>query len=498
MKILFTTSEAFPFCKTGGLGDVCGSLPIELARLGHEPTVILPAFRQALNCGRPIEPTGIHFEVPIGRKMVTGTFLRSSLPGDNAVPVYLVHQPQYFDRAELYRENGQDYRDNCERFVFFCRAALEAITALGLGTELVHCHDWTSGLVPAYLRTDLAGVPPYDSIRSLMTIHNIAYQGNFWHWDMELTGIDWKYFNWRQMEFYGNLSFLKTGIAFADALNTVSPRYAQEIQSSPLGCGLEGILQQRRADLSGIINGVDYREWSPEVDTNLNGNNYGVDQVAGSKAACKAALQQEMGLPQVADQPLIALIGRLADQKGFDLVAQLIPKWAPNSLAQWVILGTGEYHYHELFWKLAEQYPDKVAVKLGFANDLAHRIEAGADMFLMPSRYEPCGLNQLYSLKYGTVPVVHATGGLADSITNCSDETLASGKANGFSFDTYNVTALEDALHRAYHTYATNRPAWDQLIRTGMRQDWSWTHSAHEYVSLYKRILTRATHTARN
>jgi len=494
VKILFTTTEAVPFCKTGGLGDVCGSLPLELAELGHEPVVILPAFRQALNCGRPIESTGIRFEVPIGRKMVPGTFLRSSLPGEN-VPVYLVHQPQYYDRPELYRENGHDYKDNCERFVFFCRAALEAVSLLNLDTELVHCHDWTSGLVPAYLKTELCGVPPYDSIRSLLTIHNIAYQGNFWHWDMELTGIDWKYFNWRQMEFFGNLSFLKTGIAFANALNTVSPRYAEEIQSSPLGCGLEGILQHRRDDLFGIINGVDYRVWNPEVDPYLNGHNYGVKTFDTGKGACKAALRREMKLPQVANQPLIAMIGRLADQKGFDLVAQLIPNWVANSPAQWVILGTGDPQYHELLAKLAEEHPEKVAVRLSFSNELAHRIEAGADIFLMPSRYEPCGLNQLYSLKYGTVPVVHATGGLADTITNVTDETLAAGTANGLSFDTYDVTALADAVDRTCRTYA-NRPIWQQLVRTGMQQDWSWNHSAHEYMRLYHRTLTHATNTA--
>jgi starch synthase len=493
VKILFITTEAVPFCKTGGLGDVCGSLPQELARLGHEPVVILPAFRQALNCGRTIEPTDIRFEVPIGRRMVPGTFLRSTLPGDK-VPVYLIHQPHYYDRADLYRENGHDYKDNCERFTFFCRAALEAIPLLDLRTELVHCHDWTSGLVPAYLKTELAGVPPFDSIRSLMTIHNIAYQGNFWHWDMELTGIDWKYFNWRQMEFYGNLSFLKTGLAFADALSTVSPRYAQEIQHSPLGCGLEGMLQQRHDDLFGIINGIDESEWNPETDSFLSGNNYGLANFADGKRACKAALQREMGLPQVADQPLIAMIGRFADQKGFDLVAQLIPHWAANSSAQWVILGTGEAHYHDLFTRLAEQHPDKVAVRIGFSNELAHRIEAGADIFLMPSRYEPCGLNQLFSLKYGTVPVVHATGGLADSITNLTDESLAAGAANGFSFDTYDSTALAGTLDRACQTYA-NRLLWEQLVRTGMRQDWSWNRSACEYERLYTRTLARAKNT---
>ncbi len=495
LKILFATSEAVPFCKTGGLGDVCGSLPRELANLGHEPVILMPAFRQALSAGRPIESTGVRFEIPIGRKTVAGTLLRSTLPGEN-VPVYLVHQPQYYDRAELYREGGHDYKDNCERFVFFSRAALEAIRELDLGTELVHCHDWMTGLIPVYLKTEYCGVPPYDSIGSMLTIHNIAYQGNFWHWDMELTGIDWKYFNWRQMEFFGNLNFLKSGIAFADTLTTVSPRYAKEIQQPPLSCGLEGVLQYRRDDLFGIINGVDYREWSPEVDRYLGGRNYGPQNFAEGKRACKAALQQEVGLPKVSDPPLVAMIGRLADQKGFDLVAKLIPQLAPASNIQWVILGTGEPVYHQLFSDLAKQYPEKVAVRLGFSEDLAHRIEAGADMFLMPSRYEPCGLNQLYSLKYGTVPVVHTTGGLADTITNFTDETLAAGTANGFSFDHYTTAALADALDRGCSTF-TNRPVWEKLIRIGMAQDWSWARSAREYSRLYEHTLaTRAAPTA--
>jgi starch synthase len=492
VKILFATTEAVPFAKTGGLGDVCGSLPLELAKLGHEPVVMLPAFRQALTCGRPIEPTGVTFEVPIGRKTVAGALLRSSLPGGD-VPVYLVEHNDYYNRAELYRENGRDYKDNCERFVFFCRAVLEAISALDLGTELVHCHDWQAGLLPAYLKTELCGVPPYDNIASLMTIHNIAYQGNFWHWDMELTGIDWKHFNWRQMEFYGNLSFLKTGLAFADTLTTVSPRYAEEIQSSPLGCGMEGILQHRHDELVGIINGVDYRMWNPQSDPYLGGHNYSVESFREGKRAAKAALQQEVGLPPVAGEPLVAMIGRLADQKGFDLVANVIAHWAESSGVQWVILGTGEPHYEQLLTDLAAKFPDKVSVRIGFSNELAHRIEAGADIFLMPSRYEPCGLNQLYSLKYGTVPVVHATGGLADTITDASDAALAAGTANGFSFDHYNAAALERVLQRACQAFS-NRAVWDQLIRTGMQQDWSWNRSAREYSRLYERTVARATH----
>jgi starch synthase len=496
VNILFATTEAVPFCKTGGLGDVCGALPQELARLGHEPVIILPAFRQALDSGRPIEPTGIHFEVPIGRKSVPGTFLRSQLPGGE-VPVFLVQQDQYYDRPELYRADGRDYKDNCERFVFFCRAVLEAVKVLELGTELIHCHDWPTGLLPAYLKTELCGVPPYDSLASLFTIHNIAYQGNFWHWDMELTGIDWKYFNWRQMEFYGNLSFMKTGLAFADVLSTVSPRYAKEIQTSPLGSGMEGVLQYRRNDLFGILNGVDYGVWNPEKDAYLTADGYrqyNAETIVDGKRACKAALQREMGLPNSSDRPLVAMIGRLIDQKGFDLVGKVITQWADGSDAQWVFLGTGEPQYHQLLIELAGRHPDKVAVRLEFSDPLAHRIEAGADVFLMPSRFEPSGLNQLYSLKYGTPPVVHATGGLADTITNLTDQTLSSGRANGFSFDQYTVAALAETLERACQTYR-NRPVWEQLIRTGMKQDWSWRTSAEQYVRLYGNALARSRQT---
>jgi starch synthase len=492
VKVVFATTEAVPFAKTGGLGDVCGSLPQELAKLGHEVTVVMPAFRQALECGRPIERMGVSFEVPIGRKMVGGTFLRSTLPGGE-VPVYLVEHNAYYDRPELYCERGKDYKDNCERFAFFARAVLEAIAGLDLGTELVHAHDWTSALVPAYLKTEYCGVPPFDSLASVMTIHNIAYQGSFWHWDMELTGIDWKYFNWRQMEFYGNLNFLKSGIAFADMVSTVSPRYAREIQSPPLSCSLEGILSHRRSDLVGIINGVDYGVWNPETDPHLNGHNYGVQNVADGKRSCKAALQQEMGLPVVEGQPLVAMVGRMADQKGFDLVAEVIRQWAESSPIQWVILGTGDPKYQDLLTSLAYRHPDRVAVRIGFSNELAHRIEAGADIFLMPSRFEPCGLNQLYSLKYGTVPVVHATGGLADTITNLTDETLAAGTANGFSFNDYTPAALAGTLSWACETFH-NRPVWEQLVRTGMQQDWSWTNSAREYSRLYEHAFARRSH----
>jgi starch synthase len=489
MNILVATSEAVPFAKTGGLADVSAALPVELARLGHRPTVMLPAYRRALACGQTIESTGLDVSVRIGSKTVEGTILRSSLPGSD-VPVYLIQQDDYYNRDDLYAIDGNDFVDNCERFVFFCRAVLEAVRLLGLNVDVLHANDWQTGLLPAYLKTEYRLVPGYERIASLFTIHNLAYHGAFWHWDMLLTGLDWKYFNWHQMEFYGKLNLMKTGLVFADALNTVSPRYAEEIQSSPLGCGLEGVLQQRHDALSGIINGVDYTAWDPTADPHL-AMNFDVDTFAEGKAACKAALQSELGLPVQPKIPLVGLISRLVDQKGLDLVAAVIQEWIRTSDVQWVILGTGDAKYHQLLSTLAERHPNKVIARLSFSDPLAHRIEAGADMFLMPSRYEPCGLNQLYSLKYGAIPVVRATGGLADTITDATRETLAAGTATGFSFREYEALALSETLKRAMEAYA--QPAiWSQLIATGMRQDWSWARSAQQYVELYQKISARA------
>lgn len=489
MNVLFATSEAVPFCKTGGLGDVCGALPVALEGLGVTPTVILPGFRQALESGQPIERTGVRFEIEIGNKTVAGEYLRSTLPGSN-VPVYLVEQNGYFNRAELYREASGDYVDNCERFVFFSRAAIEAIDLLGLNTQLIHCHDWPTGLIPEYLRTLYAGRPSLERIATLFTIHNLAYQGNFWHWDMELTGLGWEHFNHHELEFYGQLNFMKAALSLADTISTVSPRYAQEIQDPPMSCGMEGILRHRRNDLFGVINGVDYGDWSPVADPYIAAN-YSADDYAEGKAACKKALQAEMGLPQRDDVPILANIGRLADQKGFDLIADVMPRLAESLDAQWVLLGTGEPHYEQMMQRLATEHPERVAVKVGFSNELAHRIEAGADMFLMPSRYEPCGLNQMYSLQYGTVPIVRETGGLADTITDTTEATLAAGTANGFSFSDASSYALSMAIDRAVRAY--NRPdIWHQIVQTGMRQDWSWNRSARQYVELYERTLAKA------
>ena len=488
MNILVATSEAVPFAKTGGLGDVCGALPVALSRLGHQTAVIMPHYRRAGYCGLPIDPLGIQFVVPIGSKTVTGHLSKSRMPASD-VPVYLVQQDQYFDREGLYSEEGKDYEDNCERFVFFSRAVLEAIRLLELDLDLIHANDWQTGLVPALLEVEYSSRPRYGSIASLFAVHNMGYQGQFWHWDMLLTGLDWKYFNWKQMEHYGKLNLLKTGLVFADAISTVSPQYAQEIQTSRFGCGLEAVLRHRRDDLYGILNGVDYKVWNPATDPYLAAN-YDADSVETGKAICKAALQEELGLRKQPGMPLVGMIGRMDRQKGFDTVAEAIPDWAQASHAQWALLGTGDPRYERQFRALAQRFQQTVAARLEFSDELAHRIEAAADIFLMPSRWEPCGLNQMYSLKYGTVPVVRQTGGLADTIVDCTDQSLAEGKANGFGFSGDGAGALSEALDRACGAYR-RREDWRRLIDTGMRQDWSWTRSAERYIEIYQRIVSR-------
>jgi starch synthase len=491
VKIVLATSEAAPFAKTGGLADVCGALPLALARLGHQATLIMPFYRQVQH-GCTVEPTGNQLSIPIGRKTVTGRLLLGHLPGGNGehpsadVPVYFVEQDDYFDRDGLYQDKGEDHRDNCERFVFFSRAVLESIRLLRLDTDIVHCNDWQTGLVPALLSIEYRALPGFEKVLSLLTVHNLAYQGTFWHWDMLLTGLDWKYFNWHQMEFFGNLNLLKTGLVFADAINTVSPRYAEEIQSAPLGCGLEGVLQSRRKDLCGILNGVDYALWNPQTDSHLV-QKYGPKDVEAGKAANKAALQQELGLAREPKSPLVAFVGRLVDQKGIDLITPVIQEWAVREDAQWVILGTGDAKYQDAIATLAQRSPGRVAARLTFCESLAHKIEAAADIFLMPSRFEPCGLSQMYSLKYGTVPLVRATGGLSDTITDTTDATLANGTANGFSFREYSPLAFSETLRRACETYRRG-DVWRKIIAIGMGQDWSWRRSAQQYAALYQRM----------
>jgi len=488
MNIVYMSSEVTPFAKTGGLADVAGSLPGFIAELGHTVTVILPFYRRARQCGQEIADTGKTVSVPIMDRIVTGRVFESRLERSE-VRVLLIGNDDYYDREELYvePETRADYRDNCERFVFLSRAALEAVGALGIEPDVVHCNDWQTGLVPAYVKTLYAKGRAASRARTLFTVHNLGYQGLFWHWDMKLTGLDWELFNWRQLEFYGKLSFLKGGLVFADVLNTVSRRYAEEIQTEEFGCGLEGVLTKRSDDLYGIVNGVDYGVWDPELD-DLIPAKYSASDLSG-KAACKRALLASQNLPEREGAPLLGLISRLTPQKGFDILGIALDDIMALGV-QMVLLGTGDKKYHDLFAAAAQKYPDQLAVNLTFDNRLAHEIEAGCDMFLMPSHYEPCGLNQLYSLKYGAVPVVRAAGGLADTVVDCDPETLSAGTATGFVFERYNPVELLMAIERAVQTYA--RPGdWEKVVAHGMAQDWSWRRSAAEYVALYEKALAK-------
>ncbi len=486
MKILLVSSEVVPFAKTGGLADVCGALPIALRRAGHEVAVFMPAYRVAREAGLPIKETDVRLDVPVGGHMVSGRLLKSQLP-DSDVVLYLAGQDEFFDRPGLYQHEGHDYADNCARFVFFSRFVLESLTELGWFPDLVHCNDWHTGLIPAYLKTVYAEREPWGHIPSLMTIHNLAYQGNFPADQMTLTGVDWKHFNWQQMEFHDHLNLLKTGVVFADAVSTVSPRYALEIQTPEQGHGLDAVLRSRANNLSGVLNGIDTAVWNPQTDRHIAAN-YDADSWTEGKAACKADLQQRLGMAANTDTPLIGIIGRLTAQKGWELILEVMQRWLGQLGVQWAVLGTGDARVQSALQNLKSRFPDQLGLELGFSDPLAHQIEAGADIFLMPSRFEPCGLNQQYSMQYGTVPVVHATGGLADTVVDLSQSTLGSGKANGFSFDHYDAGALDHALMRCVNTMIHDKQIWRQLIGTGMRHDWSWSASADRYVQLYESI----------
>jgi starch synthase len=485
MHIAMAASEAIPFAKTGGLADVCGTLPVQLAHAGHACSLFIPGYRKAKEVAASLHDTHVSFVIDMAGKQMTAQVLRTTLPG-SSVEVFLIDQPHYFDRDALYSDGGGDYRDNCERFAFFSKAVVEAIQRLHLQVDILHCHDWQTGLIPAYHRTGYHGYAWYNQAASVMTIHNLAYQGRFWGSDMPLTGMDWQYFNWQQMEFFGDLNMLKTGIAFADLITTVSPSYAREIQNPSEGCGLDGVLRSKANRLVGIVNGVDYSVWDPQNDPSI-AHKFSIADWHDGKSACKRDLQQRLQLPVRDDVTVIGLVGRLAEQKGWDLVIPLMERWIDHRDVQWVILGNGETRFARALGELAQRRPDRVAFRMEFSDPIAHAIEAGCDIFLMPSRYEPCGLNQLYSLRYGSIPVVHATGGLIDTVVNVTDQTLHAGTATGFSFLNYDVDALENCLAKAVDTRSRSVETWGKLVSQGMSQDWSWTKSADSYVAAYHR-----------
>jgi starch synthase len=464
------SSECAPLAKTGGLADVLAALPPALTEYGDQAAVVIPRYAAIdLRGARRVYDS---LPVYLGPARYDTAIYQA--PAE--FPLYLVDAPLLYGRKGLYGESGLDYTDNHIRFAVFARAALGVARYL-FQTDILHCHDWQSGLVPAYLRSLLSSDPTFAGVKTLFTIHNLGYQGLFPKTAMAEAAIDPKLFRPDGLEFFDRVSYLKGGIAFADWLNTVSPTYAREIQTPEYGFGMDGILRARADRLTGILNGVDYREWSPDVDTLLPAT-YSIDDMRG-KRICKAHLLDEFGLPADAiDRPLIGIVSRFTRQKGADLIAEVAGEIVSEG-GYIVALGTGDPEYEEFFRGMAAEYPGKIAVHIGFDNRLAHLVEAGADMFLMPSRYEPCGLNQMYSLRYGTVPIVRATGGLNDTI----------GEDTGFKFVEYTGQGLLEAVRKAARTFA-DRDAWCRMVRRGMEQDFSWKHSAGKYSGLYRRLLS--------
>ncbi len=497
------------FAKTGGLADVAASLPRALSERGVDCAIILPLYASARCAVVPPEATGLTLTVAMGRKLVQATLWKSALPPNKPngkpIPVFLVEQPDYYERDDpaqgrgLYqftKASGQkvDYPDNCERYGFFCRAVLEAVRLLDFWPDVLHLNDWQTALISVYLRevyphqVRSPNRARYAQIKTLFTIHNLAYQGNFWHVDMPLLGLPWRLFNFEKLEFYNHINCMKGGIVFSDLLTTVSPTYAREIQTPYFGCGLQGVLLQRSDKLHGIVNGVDYQVWDPALDTYLAAT-YDVETVARGKAQCKAALQRGYGLESDPRVPVLGMVSRLVDQKGLDLLAQSARELLREHV-QLVVLGEGNPVYHRMLAQLKQDFPRQVGVSITQDEKLAHEIEAGADIFLMPSQYEPCGLNQLYSLKYGTVPIVRATGGLADTVVDATPENCAAGRATGFTFVVYTPQALTDAVKRALLMFREEPVQWRALQRTGMQQDWSWERSAAEYERQYHALIT--------
>jgi len=481
MRILLAASEVAPFAKTGGLADVAGALPKALAKLGHDIRVVLPKYRMVDAKKHGLRRVVASLPVPVAGRTEQTTIWQGAI---ESAPVYFVQHDGYYDRDALYQTKGGDFPDNAERFAFFSRAILEMLRPLDFLPEVYHCNDWQTGLVPTYLRTTLQGVRDLQTTGVLFTVHNLGYQGLFGPEVLATANLGHDIFNPFGIEFYGKVNLLKAGLVFSDLITTVSRKYSQEIQTEEFGHGLEGVLRARAKDVHGILNGIDYDEWHPTRDAYLV-SKFSRDDLRG-KAACKADLQHAFGLPEQPNVPLLAVISRLTPQKGMDLVAEALDSML-NLDAQFVLLGTGDADLHKAFEGAKARHPSRVGLKLGFDVALSHKIEAGADMFLMPSRYEPCGLNQMYSLAYGTVPVVRATGGLEDTIQPFDPKT---GEGTGCKFSETTSQALLEAVRTAVGLY--RQPGqWRRLVRNGMACDFSWDRSAKEYVALYQQILSR-------
>ncbi len=474
MQILFVASEVAPFSKTGGLGDVAGALPPALAARGHEVHVVSPRYGS-------IDPAAHHL-----RRVEATVRARGDVAGlwsgrlGGAHVHLLEHERHYGSRRAPYAEHGRDHPDNAQRFAFLCRAALDLPRALGFAPDVLHLHDWQAALGAWMARHEHAGEAWARRVRTVYTIHNLAYQGVFPKELMPAVGLPWEVFRYEAMEFYDQLNFMKAGLVFADAVTTVSPTYAREILTPEHGCSLDALLRHRARDLRGILNGIADEAWNPATDPHLAAT-YDARELA-PKARCKTALQLELGLPVLHDVPVVAMVGRLVEQKGIDLVAASLHELLGMDL-QLVLLGSGRHDYEDLFARAARERPDRLAARIGFDEGLAHRIEAGADLFLMPSRFEPCGLNQMYSLRYGTVPVVRAVGGLEDTVEDFDGHRAGT----GFKFRDYAPAAMMTALRRALDVHRDAR-AWRGLQVRGMAEDNSWRHSAERYEELFEEL----------
>jgi starch synthase len=473
MRILFVASEGLPFSKTGGLADVIEALPKALVELGHEVAVVLPRYR-GTDATIYVAPS---VTIPMGKSLRFPNVADGRRVG--GVRYFFADDPEYFDRDQLYGEGGKDYPDSAQRYCEFSRVAIEIAKRIWR-PDIIHCHDWQAALVPVLLKTQYEPDPLLKNVASVFTIHNMGYHGLFPRTVVEELDLPPTLFRMEAMEFFGKVNFLKGGLVFADYLTTVSPRYAEEIQTKEYGAGLEGVIANRKANLRGILNGVDYSIWSPEKDTYI-ASHYSARDLSGKKV-CKKDLLTQVRLDATdLERPVIGIVSRFAAQKGFDLIEKISSEMLKENVAI-VALGSGEPRYEALFTDLAKKYPRQVAVRVAFDNALAHKIEAGSDIFLMPSRYEPCGLNQIYSLRYGTVPVVRATGGLDDTIDQWNPVL---GTGTGFKFADYDAVELLANVRSALEAYRDQK-SWKKLQRNGMGRDFSWRTSAEAYANLYE------------
>ncbi len=481
IHVVMVSPEAMPFAKTGGLADMVTSLSGALEQLGVRVSIVIPGYRQAFGHGFSLRDTGIRAAVSSGGRTLEAEVFAGET--GSRIPVYLLRADRYFGREYLYGRPEGDYPDNAERFAFFCRATLEVLRQID-PPDVLHAHDWPAALSVTFLKTQPERYPGLAAVRTVLTVHNPGYQGLFPAREWGHLGLDGGLFTPAGLEFHGGINLLKGGVLFADAITTVSPAYVKEILTAEQGFGMEGVFARRQAALTGILNGADYGVWNPATDRFL-ASNYGPHDLSG-KQQCKADLQRIFGLPADSGTPLVGMVSRLASQKGFDLLEEVLDQLLERDL-QLVILGSGDRRYQDFFRSAARRHPGKLAVRIAFDEALAHKIEAGADLFLMPSRYEPGGLNQFYSLKYGTIPVVRATGGLRDSIDEF-DPARETG--NGFTFSEYDGAALLETLDRALAAFA-QKDRWSVLMNNAMAADFSWSRSAHEYIRVYKRLLGR-------